>query len=170
MNNVPWLRSGTGATPADGGCIMQVVDWIHRGQWTDSPPCVHPVIQRLAIVANDSLDDEGRQKLLDLAPRMMNTASEDRKLSVDLAIFCAESVLPIFEKRYPGDVRPRMAIEAARGGNAADAANAADANAYKGSARLDLLTAALDEYDHLTGRTNVEDLDFAPVCKVMQAV
>jgi len=30
------------------------------------------------------------------------------------AIFAAEQVLPIFEKKYPADKRPRQAIEAAR--------------------------------------------------------
>ena len=112
VNQVPWLRSGTGATPKDGGCIMQVIDWIHRNQWTDRPPCVHPVIQRLAIRANDSLPDDQRQKLLDLAPRMMGTASEDTRLSVQLAVFCARWALPLFEARYPNDGRPRKAIEA----------------------------------------------------------
>ena len=186
-NTVPWLRTGTGATPQDGGCILQVIDWIDRNEWTDHPPCVHPVIQRLAISANDSLDDTGRQKLLDLVPRMMNTASGDKRLSVQLAVFCAERVLPIFEARYADDDRPRKAIEAAcewlRTGKkpaddaaaayavyAADAAAAAAAAAYAaGNARLDLLVAVLDEYDRLTGRTEAEELDFAPVCKVMAA-
>src|SRR5690349_17721027 len=113
-NIVPWLRSGTGQTPKDGGCIMQVIDWIDRNEWTDRPPCVHPVIQQLAILANDSLDDAGRQQLLTLAPRMMNTASPDKRLSVQLAVFCAERVLPIFEARYADDYRPKKAIEAAR--------------------------------------------------------
>jgi len=34
--------------------------------------------------------------------------------SVKLAIFCAEKVLPIYEKRYPKDDRVRKAIEAAK--------------------------------------------------------
>ena len=202
-NIVPWLRSGTGQTPQDGGCIMQVIDWIDRNEWTDHPPCVHPVIKSLAISANDSLDDVGRQKLLDLAPRMMNTASADKRLAIQLAIFCAERVLPIFEARYADDDRPREAIAAARDAAAdaaayaaaadaaaayAYAAAAADAAAYAAayaaaaaayayayaadatagtSARLDLLIAVLDEYDRLTGRAKVEDLDYAPVCAVM---
>ena len=112
-NPVPWLRSGVGETPQDGGCIMQIIDWIDRNEWTDQPVCVHPVLRRLAIRANDSLDDAGRQKLLDLAPRLMNTNSDDKKLSVQLAVFCARDVLPIFEAKYPSDDRPRLSIEAA---------------------------------------------------------
>ena len=34
--------------------------------------------------------------------------------SVSLAIFCAEQVLDIFEKKYPNDDRPRKAIEVAK--------------------------------------------------------
>ena len=41
---VPWLRSGTGSTPNDGGCIMQVIDWLDSAGWSDSPACVHPAI------------------------------------------------------------------------------------------------------------------------------
>jgi len=99
--SVPWLRSGTGSTPSDGGCIMQVIDWIDRNKWTDRPPCVHPVLAKLAIRANDSLDDKGRQKLLDLAPRLMGTASDDKMLSVKLAVFCARKVLHLFEAKVP---------------------------------------------------------------------
>jgi uncharacterized protein with ATP-grasp and redox domains len=62
--------------------------------------------------------------------------------SVELAIFSAELVIDIFEKKYPKDDRPRKAIEAARKyleavksedkdsvARAADAAYAADAAA-----------------------------------------
>ena len=111
--SVPWLRSGTGATPAEGGCILQVIDWIDRHSWTDRPVCVHRVLAKLAILANDTLPDGERQKLLDLAPRLMRTASDDKKLSVQLAVFLARQVLPIFEKKYPNNDRPRKSIEAA---------------------------------------------------------
>ncbi len=46
---------------------------------------------------------------------------------------CAEHILHIYEERYPGDDRPRKAIEAARNGDkdaAAHAADAADAVAH----------------------------------------
>ena len=42
----------------------------------------------------------------------------------------AESVLHIFEAKYPGDDRPRKAIEAARSGDAEKARAAAEAAAY----------------------------------------
>ena len=122
---VPWLRSGVGKTPKDGGCILQVIDWISNGGWTDDPQCVHPVLKRLAIAANDASDDEGRQKLLDLAPRLIGTNIGGNDLSVKLAIFCARSVLHIFEDQYPEDDRPRRAIEAAESRDRAATATAA---------------------------------------------
>jgi|ETNvirenome_6_85_1030632.scaffolds.fasta_scaffold05035_8 hypothetical protein len=38
----------------------------------------------------------------------------DVRLAVTIAIFFAEDVLPIWEKQYPEDIRPRKAIEAAK--------------------------------------------------------
>jgi hypothetical protein len=38
----------------------------------------------------------------------------DRKAVVLAACDCAETTLPIFEKRYPDDKRPRVAIETVR--------------------------------------------------------
>jgi hypothetical protein len=49
---------------------------------------------------------------------------------LDLAIYTAELVLPIFESRFPGDSRPRTAIES---GSAADAADAAGSAADTGA-------------------------------------
>ena len=193
---VPWLRAGTGSTPADGGCIMQVIDWLDRTGWSDSPECVHPVLRVLAIRANDALGDADRQQLLDLAPRLMGTNSDDRVLSVRLAAFCARYVLHIFEERYPGDERPRRAIDAAEAwaycpceyhaaaaayaypyttattaaAAAAATANAADANAADAAA-IALLLAVLDEYDRLTGRMEVPAItaeQYAAVCEVMR--
>lgn len=188
MNGVPWLRSGKGSSPAEGGCILQVIDWIHRGEWTDQPPCVHPALRVLAIQANDRMDAEGRQRLLDLAPRLMGTSDADKLVSVRLAIFCARRVLPVFEARRPGDGRPRVAIEAAEAWcadpsdekrAAAVAAYAADAAAYSAhadataaaaAARFDFLVAVLDEYDRITGRDVTIRVDWSPVCRVLAGV
>jgi hypothetical protein len=66
---------------------------------------------------------------------------DDRKLRL-FACDCAERVLPIFEKDYPNDNRPRRAIEVARlfaDGKATDeernAARAAAGNAARAAAR-----------------------------------
>jgi predicted DNA binding protein len=40
--------------------------------------------------------------------------TEAKKLLVTFSVWCAESVIDVFEKRYPEDDRPRKAIEAAK--------------------------------------------------------
>jgi len=61
-----------------------------------------------------------------------------KRVCVEIAIFCAREVLPAFEAEYPGDDRPRKAIEAAEAylrdpcGRTMDAA--ADAAAYAANA------------------------------------
>ena len=87
-----------------------------------------------------------------------------KEQSVKIAIYTAEKVIDVFEKKYPNDDRPRKAIEAAkawlkeptetnRAANAADAANAAAyaaanaayAAAYAALAANDAFAAALKE-------------------------
>jgi len=59
-----------------------------------------------------------------------------KSVIIQYAVDCAERVLHIYEDKYPGDYRPRKAIEAARSVNAAYAAAyaAADAAAYAADA------------------------------------
>src|SRR3990172_9264926 len=61
-------------------------------------------------------------------PKWFLSNTEKRRVAVKFAILCAEAVLPIFENRFPEDLRPRKAIEAALAAyaNAANAANAAN--------------------------------------------
>lgn len=73
-HEVPWLRAGTGETPADGGCILQVIDWVHSGGWSDEPFCVHYLLHEIAAAANDYTSDRKRQKLLAMAPKLMASA------------------------------------------------------------------------------------------------
>ena len=76
----------------------------------------------------------------------------DHRKKVRYAIFAAEQVIAIYEKKYPGDQRPRKAIEAARAylkakgkkqKDAADAAaNAAAHAAYAADAAANAVYAA----------------------------
>ena len=136
IESVPFLRRGVGSTPAEGGCIMQVVDWIDSQGWSDRPNCVHPVLQKLAVYANDALPVGERQKLLDLTGRLMGTNTGDKEMSVRLAMFVARRVLGVYEEKYPGDDRPRKAIEAAEhwANNSSKNAAAYAASAYAASA------------------------------------
>lgn len=179
MNEVPWLRSGAGVTPAEGGCVMQIVDWIHRNEWTDDPPCVHPVIRHFAIAVNDQLDDEGRQRLLDLVPRMMNTAvtPDDDGLTRELLGYLARQVYPIYDdwkQRVSYDDKGAVlaCIEAAESGGAAEAAEAARAAwaAWAAGAALgylEMLVGLLDRYDEIMGPRELPAVEYASVCALL---
>ena len=59
--------------------------------------------------SHKSHDKECFQKM-----RIVKAYRWTKEDSVKLAIFAAELVIDIFEKQYPDDKRPRMAIEAAK--------------------------------------------------------
>ena len=65
--------------------------------------------------------------------------SFDKHQSVEFAVYCAELALPIFERKFPDDERPRKAIAAAR---AAAADDAAAASAYSAAYAYDAAYAA----------------------------
>lgn len=92
---VPWLRAGKGASPSDGGCVMQIVDWLSTEGWSDKPSCVHPVLRDLAIGANDALPAAQRQVLVDLIPRLMNTNVGG--IHYQLTLAAAKFILPLFQ-------------------------------------------------------------------------
>lgn len=81
-------------------------------------------------------------------PEWFSNKVTRRHVMVQFAILCAEAVLSVFEDRFPNDLRPRAAIEAANAANAAanvayvayvaaNAANAANAAAEAGVGGLD---------------------------------
>ena len=72
----------------------------------------------------------------------------NREQKIQYAVFAAEQVLALYEAKYPGDDRPRRAIEAAKrciedkSARAADAADAADASYAATDAATDASYAA----------------------------
>jgi len=132
MNQVPFIRSGVGVNPNDGGCIMQIIDWISTSGWTDQPECVHPVIRELAIYINDKSNDQERQRLLDLTSRMMGTNTGDHRLARQLLGYLAKEVYPIYakwkdESGYNDNGAVLACNNSALDGKAANFALAADA-------------------------------------------
>ena len=70
----------------------------------------------------------------------------NREQKIQYAVFAAEQVLGLYEKQYPGDDRPRKAIEAARKCIADKSADAADAAADAADAAADAADAAAAAY------------------------
>lgn len=100
---VPYLSKGLSGTPSLGGCIMQMIDWIERGGWSDKPPSVHPVVRLVAIKVNDWVDSEDRQKLLDLIPRIRHTDTSDFSVGMELEKW-------IYTALVSGHRRPSVAV------------------------------------------------------------
>ena len=110
---LPELSKGSHDANERKVCSMEAAAWLAGEPHSADPECVHPVIAQMSRTVTDRVDDATRQTLWPLIMRSMGTASDDRVLSVRLAIWCARQVLPIFEAKHPDDPRPRSAIEAA---------------------------------------------------------
>lgn len=88
---MPNIKEGTGDTPADGGCLVQIAGWLNDGHsWTDRTPCVHPVLRDVAIELNDSIEDDNeRRQIMRFAPRLIGTGvpgDYDREMEIGLHI------------------------------------------------------------------------------------
>lgn len=103
---MPILSSGDHSSPKEGACIMEYASLLAGEEWSDSPACTHPVLASMARVVNDRIGDSARQSLLPLLPRLMGTAetgtaAERHRLSVSLAVWCAEQVAHLTGRTEP---------------------------------------------------------------------
>ena len=118
---VEWLK-------AKSACAEGIL-WFNAQKETDAVKVIHDLI------SDDKLDWANW-----LIVRVM-----ERKQYLASAIYAAEQVLDIFEKKYPDDKRPRKAIEAAKAVLANDTKenrNAAAVAAYASDAASDAASAA----------------------------
>jgi hypothetical protein len=71
---LPRLRAGNGAAPSEGGCLVQVANWLaDHDLWTDRAKHVHPVLARFGIWVNDRVDANTRRELALAACRIAGT-------------------------------------------------------------------------------------------------
>ena len=75
-----WLRSlklekGAHTDPKKGMCLLEAVAYMQGQPFSDAPKCVSPVIGAFGRSWNDSLDDDGRQRLKRFIPIMVGTAT-----------------------------------------------------------------------------------------------
>ena len=87
-------------SPDSTFCVMEAVAYVAGEPWSDSPECVSPVISTFLRSWNDSLDDDARQMLKPLIPKVIGThttsAAEDKRawMATDwLARECAPAFL-----------------------------------------------------------------------------
>lgn len=71
------LSHGYQATPKDGFCFMQAVAWLEGEEHTDKPACADRNVGNFMIWLNDASNDEQRQLLIPLLPRVAGTAGMD---------------------------------------------------------------------------------------------
>ena len=146
---LPELSIGSHKRGSKRLCVMNAISYLNGDvEITDMPPCTHKALARVAQILNDTICTHRKNEILcsDCAsimwgyePLLRGTSGpedqlESKRLSVHLAVTAARYALPIFEGEYPGDNRPRLAIEATEkwlgnpnAANAAYAANAANA-------------------------------------------
>jgi hypothetical protein len=57
----------------EGMCVMEAVAYITGDEHSDTPKCVAPNVTDVMINLNDSMDEDDRQKLKDVVPRIIGT-------------------------------------------------------------------------------------------------
>ncbi len=67
------LKSGGHSSVDDGMCVMEMVSYLAREKWSDSPKCASPVIASFLRSWNDSLNDDDRQMLKPYAFKVIGT-------------------------------------------------------------------------------------------------
>lgn len=74
---VPMLIKGASEDPKEGGCLVQIANWLVDPQiWSDDDLCVNRVLAEHAVRVNDAVSDAGRHELALLAPRLAGTKGE----------------------------------------------------------------------------------------------
>ncbi len=67
------LAKGAHISPEEGACLMEAVSYVAGEKWSDHPACASTVISDFMRVWNDDLNDEDRQMLKYLIPRLVNS-------------------------------------------------------------------------------------------------
>jgi hypothetical protein len=63
-------------------CLLEAAAYMAGEPWSDHPDCVSPVIAAFGRRWNDDLDDEGRQRLVALLPKMIGTRTTEADESI----------------------------------------------------------------------------------------
>lgn len=90
---LPRLAKGRHKAAGHEACVMELVSFLNEEEWSDHPRCVQPVLAAAARAVNDRVSDEGRQRLVDLAPRLAGTVKADWLVGARLVVLCTEAAL-----------------------------------------------------------------------------
>ncbi len=161
-----------------GDCTWKIGDWKHEDKISICNSGFHASktpLQALGYVGGEILsivEVKGKSDIQDNKEvwsdmRIVKAYHWTKNDSVELAIYAAELVIDIYEKKYPNDDRPRKAIEAAKnyleavkkGADADAAADAARADAAADAAHAD--AARADDADAAAARAAAHAADAA---------
>jgi hypothetical protein len=92
---VPTLSAGKHRNPRKGACFMEMASFLAGDRWSDHPSCTHPLLAELALMVNDNVSDDSRQRLLPLVPSVIGLTSDDPHVDPRLALFAACTALPV---------------------------------------------------------------------------
>lgn len=83
FKNMPVLSKGAHTSPEEGMCIMELVSFINREPFCDSPHCTDDRISTYMQNVNDTVTDEERPKLFTVLDRMFHTGDMTWEQRVD---------------------------------------------------------------------------------------
>jgi hypothetical protein len=97
-DGIPVLSRGKHRSPRRGACFMEFASFLAGEQWSDHPPCTHPLLAQLARQVNDSLSDGDRQQLVPLIPMVVGRRGDDRTwLTLPVAV-ASEVIIDVPEE------------------------------------------------------------------------
>ncbi len=73
------LKVGAHEDLNDGACVMELVSFMAGEKWSDNPECSCPVLAAFARRINDRMNDEYRQKLKPLIPKLLNSVDNQKR-------------------------------------------------------------------------------------------
>lgn len=86
FSKTPVLSKGAHTSPEEGMCIMELVSFINREPFCDSPRCTDDRISTYMQNVNDSVTEEERPKLLSVIDRLFHTGDMTRDQRVETNI------------------------------------------------------------------------------------
>ncbi|QEO09689.1 hypothetical protein [Protaetiibacter larvae] len=91
---MPHLSAGRHRNPRRGACFMEFASYLAGERWSDHPACTDRTLAALARGVNDLVDDERRDELLTLIPRVVGLSGGE-ELGLVVALRAATEALPV---------------------------------------------------------------------------
>jgi hypothetical protein len=94
---LPKLRVGKSPHPQQGGCLVQIANWLcDHDVWTDQPEHVHPVLQAAGIHVNDVVGEAVRRELALAVVRIAGTGTGEVQCSDEVTEELQELAYALF--------------------------------------------------------------------------